>query len=93
MEIGSHARKSNEGLFTVQSINKTELTLEEVTRAARRLGFGLRPWIVGQQNNRGFNTATPGKNQKSGEQQQGPRLNQSEIVVRASRTLFADRHP
>ena len=71
MEIGSHARKSNEGLY------KTELTLEEVTRAARRLGFGLRPWIVRQQNTRGFNTATPGRNQNSGEQQQSPRLNQS----------------
>ena len=77
VEIGSHARKSNEGLYTVQSGNKTELTLEEVTRAARRLGFGLRPWIVRQQNTRGFNTATPGRNQNSGEQQQSPRLNQS----------------
>ena len=33
VEIGSHARKSNEGLYTVQSSNQTELTLEEVTRA------------------------------------------------------------
>ena len=77
MEIGSHARKSNEGLYTVQSGNRTELTLEEVTRAARRLGFGLRPWIVRQQKNRGFNTAAPSRNQNSGEQQQSPRLNQS----------------
>ena len=72
MEIGSHARKSNEGLCTVQSGNRAELT-----RAARRLGFGLRPWIVRQQNTRGFNTAAPGRNQNSGEQQQSPRLNQS----------------
>ena len=77
VEIGSHAHKSNEGLYTVQSGNRTELTLEEVTRAARRLGFGLRPWIVRQQNNRGFNTAAPSRNQNSGEQQQSPRLNQS----------------
>ena len=77
VEIGSHARKSNEGLYTVQSGNKTELTLEEVTRAERRLGFGLRPWIMKQQNTRGFNNATPGRNQNSGEQQQSPRLNQS----------------
>ena len=68
VEIGSHVRKSNEGLYTVQSGNKTELTLEEVRRAARRLGFGLRPWIVRQQNTRGFNTAAPGRNQNSGEQ-------------------------
>ena len=77
VEIRSHARKSNEGLYTVQSSNKTELTLEEVMRATRRLGFGLRPWIVRQQNTRGFNTTSPGRNQNSGEQQQSPRLNQS----------------
>ena len=77
VEIGSHARKSNEGLYTVQSNNQTELTLEEVTRAARRLGFGLRPWIDRQQNNRGFNNAAPSRNQNRGEQQQSPRFNQS----------------
>ena len=77
VEVGSHARKSNEGLYTVQSSNKTELTLEEVTRAARKLGFGLRPWIVRQQNNKSFSTATPGRNQNNGEPQLSPRLNQS----------------
>ena len=77
MEIGSHARKSNKGLYTVQSGNRNELTLEEVTRAARRLGFGLRPWIVRQQNYRGFSTTAPGRNQNSGEQQQSPKFNQS----------------
>ena len=69
-----------------QSLNSGELVWkmamskhqkQEVTRAARRLGFGLRPWIVRQQNTRGFNTATPGRNQNSGGQQQSPRLNQS----------------
>ena len=77
VEIGSHARKSNEGLYTVQSGNRNELTLEEVTRAARRLGFGLRPWIVRQQNSRGFSTTAPGRNQNGGEQQQSPKFNQS----------------
>ena len=43
MEIGSHAHKSNEGLYTVQGSNQTELTLEEVMRAARKLGFTLSP--------------------------------------------------
>ena len=76
VEIGSHARKSNEGLYTVQSGNRNELTLEEVTRAARRLGFGLRPWIVRQQNSRGFSTTAPGRNQNSGEQQQSPKFDQ-----------------
>ena len=54
MELGLHARKSNEGLYTVQSGSRNELTLEEVTRAARRLGFELRPWIARQQNSRGY---------------------------------------
>ena len=77
VELGSHARKSNEGLYTVQSGNRNELTLEEVTRAARRLGFGLRPWIVRQQNSRGFSNTSPARNQNNGEQQQSPKLNQS----------------
>ena len=77
VELGSHARKSNEGLYTVQSGNRNELTLEEVTRAARRLGFGLRPWIVCQQNSRGFSNTSPARNQNSGVQQQSPKLNQS----------------
>ena len=59
VEIRSHARKSNEGLYTVQSGNRNELTLEEVTRAACKLGFGLRPWIVRQQNPRGFSNTAP----------------------------------
>ena len=36
VEIGSRAHKSNEGLYTVQSSNQTELTLEEVMRAAQQ---------------------------------------------------------
>ena len=43
IEIGTHARKSNEGLYTVQSTTKSEPTLEEVTRAAHRLGFRFTP--------------------------------------------------
>ena len=77
VELGLHARKSNEGLYTVQSGNRNELTLEEVTRAARRLGFELRPWIVRQQNSRGFSNTSPARNQNSGEQQQSPKPNQS----------------
>ena len=77
IEIGSHAHKSNEGLYTVQGGNQTELTLEEVTRAARKLGFTLRPWIDRQQGNRGFNNAAPNRNQNGGEPQQGSRFNQN----------------
>ena len=77
VEIGSRAHKSNEGLYTVQGGNQTELTLEEVTRAARKLGFTLRPWIDRQQGNRGFNNAAPNRNQNGGEPQQGSRFNQN----------------
>ena len=70
IEIGAHARKSNEGLYTVQSTTKSEPTLEEVTRAARRLGFGLRPWTVRQQNPRGFSNNSPARNRNGGEHQQ-----------------------
>ena len=61
----------------MQSGNRNELTLEEVTRAARKLGFGLRPWIVRQQNPRGFSNTAPGRNLNSGDQQQSPKFNQS----------------
>ena len=77
VEIGSCAHKSNEGLYTVQGSNQTELTLEEVTRAARKLGFTLRPWIDRQQSNRGLNNAAPSRNQNRGEHQQGSRFNQN----------------
>ena len=77
VEIGSRAHKSNEGLYTVQNSNQTELTLEEVTRAARKLGFALRPWIDRQQNNRGFNNAATNRNQNRGEQQQNSKFNQN----------------
>ena len=77
VEIGSRAHKSNEGLYTVQGSNQAELTLEEVTRAARKLGFTLRPWTDRQQGNRGFNNAAPSRNQNGGEPQQGSRFNQN----------------
>ena len=77
VEIGSRAHKSNEGLYTVQGSNQTELTLDEVTRAVRKLGFTLRPWIDRQQNNRGFNNAASSRNQNRGEQQQSPKFNQN----------------
>ena len=70
LEIRTHARKSNEGFYTVQSTTKSEPTLEEVTRAARRLGFGLRPWTVRQQNPRGFSNNSPPRNRNGGEHQQ-----------------------
>ena len=45
VELGARAHKSNEGLYTVQGNNSADLTLDEVTRATRKLGFMLRPWV------------------------------------------------
>ena len=57
--------------------SSAELTLEEVTRAARRLGFALRPWVDQQQGNRGFNNGGPNRYQNGGNSQQGPKFNQN----------------
>ena len=77
VELGACAHKSNEGLYTVQGNSSTDLTLEEVTRAARRLGFALRPWVDRQQGNRGFNNGGPSRYQNGGNPQQGPKFNQN----------------
>ena len=57
--------------------NSTDLTLDEVTRAARRLGYALRPWVDRQQGNRGFNNGGPSRYQNGGNPQQGPKFNQN----------------
>ena len=74
--LGSHARKSNEGLYTLQSGNKNDSTLEEVTRAARSLGFELRPVTNRQQNFRSYNNTPVARPQNSGSPQQSPKFNQ-----------------
>ena len=77
VELGTRAHKFNEGLYTVQGNNSAELTLDEVTRAARRLGYALRPWVDRQQGNRGFNNGGPSRYQNGGSPQQGPKFNQN----------------
>ena len=77
VELGARPHKSNEGLYTVQGNNSADLTLDEVTRAARKLGFTLRPWVDRQQGNRGFNNGGPSRHQNGGNPQQGSRFNQS----------------
>ena len=77
VELGARAHKSNEGLYTVQGNSSTDLTLEEVTRAARRLGYALRPWVDRQQGNRGINNGGPSRYQNGGNPQQGPKFNQN----------------
>ena len=77
VELRTHAYKSNEGLYTVQGNNSADLTLDEVTRAARKLGYALRPWVDRQQGNRGFNNGGPNRYQNGGSPQQGPKFNQN----------------
>ena len=77
VDLGARAHKSNEGLYTVQGNSSAELTLEEVTSAARRLGFALRPWVDRQQGNRGFNNGGPNRYQNGGNPQQGSKFNQN----------------
>ena len=81
VELGARAYKSNEGLYTVKGNDSADLTLDEVTRAARRLGYALRPWVDRQQGNRGFgrqdNNGGPSRYQNGGSPQQGPKFNQN----------------
>ena len=81
VELGARAYKSNEGLYTVKGNDSADLTLDEVTRATRRLGYALRPWVDRQQGNRGFgrqdNNGGPSWYQNGGSPQQGPKFNQN----------------
>ena len=78
VELGARAHKSNEGLYTVQANDSTYLSLEEVTRAAHKLGFAPRPWVDRQQGNRGFNNnGGPSRFQQGRSPQRGSRLNQN----------------
>ena len=93
VELGARSHKSNEGLYTVQGNSSTDLTLEEVTRAARRLGFALRPWIDRQQGNRGFNNGGPSRYQNGGNPQQGPKFNQNRNSVARTQNPFRRQTP
>ena len=91
VEIGSHAHKSNEGLCTVQGANQPELTLEEVTRAARKLGYTLRPWIDRQQGNRGSTTLDLAEIKMEENLNRGPGSVRTGTVVRAHKILYVNR--
>ena len=77
VELGARVHKSNEGLYTVQGNSSAELSLEEVTRVACKLGFALRPWVDRQHGNRNFNNGGPSRYQNGGNPQQGPKFNQN----------------
>ena len=77
VELGARSYKPNEGMYTVRGNDSTELSFEEVARAARKLGFQLRPWVdrqenqqqSGRQDNR--NHGGPNRYQNGGSPQQG----------------------
>ena len=81
VELGARAYKSNEGLCTMKGNDSADITLDEVTRDTRRLGYALRPWVDRQQGNRGFerqdNNGGPSRYQNGGSPQQGPKFNQN----------------
>ena len=90
VEIGTRAHKSNEGLYNVQGSNPSELTLEEVTRAACKLGFTLRPT-----DNKGTEDSTTLDlaDTKMGENlNKGPGSIRTGTVARTHRILSGNRH-
>ena len=96
VELGTCAYKSNEGLYTVKGNDSADLTLDEVTRAARRLGYALRPWVDRQEGNRGFgrqdNNGGPSRYQNGGILNKDPSSTRTGTVACAHRTLSGDRH-
>ena len=50
VELGTRAYKPNEGMYTVKGNDPTELSFDEVARAAHKLGYQLRPWVDRQEN-------------------------------------------
>ena len=50
VELGTRSYKPNEGMYTVTGNDSTELSFDEVARAARKLDYQLRPWVDRQEN-------------------------------------------
>ena len=81
VELGTRSYKPNEWMYTVKGNDSTELSFDEVARAARKLGYQLRPWVdrqenrqqgYGKQDNRGY--GGPNWYQNGGNPQQGRRF-------------------
>ena len=70
VELGTRAYKSNEGLYTVKGNDSADLTLDEVMRAARKLGYALQGF--GRQDNNGG----PSRYQNGGRTQVQPEREQ-----------------
>ena len=84
VELGTRSYKPKEGMYTVKGNDSNELTFDEVARAARKLGYALRPWVdrqeKRQQENRGYGRQDkrgyggPNRYQNVGNPQQGRRF-------------------
>ena len=79
VELGTRSYKPNEGMYTAKGNKSVELSFDEVARAARKLGYALRPWGdrqencgYGRQDNRGY--GGPNRYQNGGNPQQGRRF-------------------
>ena len=92
VELGARTHKSNEGLCTVQDSNSADLTLDEGTRAARKLGFTLRPWVERQQENRESTTVDLADTKIGEILNKDPGSTRTGIVARAHKILSGDRH-
>ena len=96
VELGTRAYKSNEGLYTVKGNDSADLTLYEVTRAACRLGYALRPWVDRQQGNRGFgrqdNNGGPNRYQNGEILNKDSGSTRTGIVARAHKIPSGGRH-
>ena len=87
VELGTRY-KPNEGMYMVKGNDPADLSFDEVARAARKLGYVLRPWVERQENrqeeNRGYgkqdNRGYGGPNRyqnNGGNTQQAHRFNQN----------------
>ena len=50
VELGTRSYKPNKGMYTAKGNDSADLSFDEVARAARKLGYALRPWVERQEN-------------------------------------------
>ena len=96
VELGARSYKPNEGMYAVKGNESAELSFDEVARAARKLGYQLRPWVdrqenrqqgnngYGKQDNRGY--GGPYRYQNGGNLQQGRKFTPTETQACAHLT-------
>ena len=103
VKLGTRSYKPNEGMYTVKGNESAELSFDEVARAARKLGYALRPWVDRQENRQQENRGCAGRTTEVTEDltdtRMGEILNKGvdspRMGIRASahRTQTDGRHP